>query len=457
MHTMRRGLMSLLAATVFLQSACSVPVRPDNLAQRDRSGLGRVAVAAAGFTPSYEFQALTTGKGDAAAKGAGAGALHCGELLKGGGNGVAALVFLICLPVGAAVGAIHGASAAASNQEVDTAKARLQGAIAALRLQRQTAQKALAYGATVGLTLRDAGSAGPVTADDTPRYEDLRAVADAVVEVAIHRIEVVSTGAREQQAVIRVEAHVRVVDTRDGRPLDSLLVKELSSFRPVEEWLRNDGAAIGEALETATASIAEQAIDEIFLVYHPAALREETPPESGATEKQRVPPYALRAIQPPIRNKVYLNERMTYGHLERYPLDSLLPSFRWEAWPRGFDVTPGDEPGQARHVRYDFRLFSSDGIAYEWFGLTAPEHTVGTPLRPCESYRWTVRARFTLNGAPRATEWTGAYDTMGGPVAPWWWRRGSGVPPLYVVPGSVRAFYPIVETPDTYGGACPGR
>lgn len=62
-----------------------------------------------------------------------------------------------------------------------------------------------------------------------------------------------------------------------------------------------------------------------------------------------------------------------------------------------------------------------------------------------------------LNGAPRATEWMGAYDTLGGPVAPWWWRRGSGVPALAVVPDSVRAFYPIVETPGAYGGACSGR
>src|SRR5690606_24723149 len=127
----------------------------------------------------------------------------------------------------------------------------------------------------------------------------------------------------------------------------------------------------------------------------------------------------------------------TYGHLERYPLASLRPSFRWESWPRGFDITPGSGPGQAQHVRYDFRLFSGESIAYEWLGLIAPEHEVDAPLRPCESYRWTVRARFMLNGTPRATEWMGAYNTMGGPVAPWWWRRGSGVPVLAVVPDSV--------------------
>jgi hypothetical protein len=78
-------------------------------------------------------------------------------------------------------------------------------------------------------------------------------------------------------------------------------------------------------------------------------------------------------------------------------------------------------------------------------------------LEPCHAYRWTVRARFVLHDAPRTTEWMGAYDTIGGSVAPWWWRRGSGVPALAVVPPSVVAFYPIIETPSMDGNECPGR
>lgn len=385
MQTMRRGLMSLLAATVFLQSACSVPVRPDNLTERHRSGLGRVAVAAAAFTPHYEFHSSTTGKADAAVQGASGAALHCTELLQGGGNGIAVLVFLICLPISATAGAVHGASTAATAQQVDAANAKLQEAIAALQLQSQARDKALAYATSMGLGLQNAGSAGPATPDATRLYEDLRAMADSVIEVAVLKIGVDSTGARKQEALLRVEARVRVVDAHSGRLIDSLLVKEVSALRPVEEWLRNNGAAIGGALETAIASIAEQAIDEIFLVYHPAALREETSAEPGAGEKQRVPPYALRAIHPPIRNKVYLNERMTYGHLERYPLSSLRPSFRWESWPRGFDITPGSGPGQAQHVRYDFRLFYGESIAYQWLGLSTPEHEVDTPLPPARA------------------------------------------------------------------------
>ena len=85
--------------------------------------------------------------------------------------------------------------------------------------------------------------------------------------------------------------------------------------------------------------------------------------------------------------------------------------------------------------------------------LTEPAPRLERPLAPCGTFRWTVRARFLLNDAPRATEWMGAYDTMGGPVAPWWFRRGKGVPALALVPMSPVPFFPIVETPGAWLGA----
>lgn len=148
---------------------------------------------------------------------------------------------------------------------------------------------------------------------------------------------------------------------------------------------------------------------------------------------------------------------MTYGHLERYALSSLQPEFRWEPWPRGFDIAPGSGPEQARDVRYDLRILGEQGIAYERRGLVEAAHRLEHPLAPCRTYRWTVRARFILRDAPRATEWTGAYDTMGGPVAPWWIRRGSGAPALAAIPDSLAVFYPIVETPDIKDEPCAGR
>lgn len=480
MTRMRRLVTCSLAVVVCMQTSCAVPVRPEHLAEPDRTSLGHVAVVAARFTPDYQFEALSTGKGDAAAKGAGRGALSCGEFLRGsGGTGIGAvavgLLFLVCLPVGATVGAIYGASHAASAEQVKETKAVAQRGIAALKLQDEAVDAALRYGRNVGLEIgRLPQTMGPATPDEVPSYAETKGTVDSVIEISVLHANAFTSGGRELRVSLGLQARVRVLSARDGKVIDILNMKYISEARAIDEWLAADGQAIKTEFDRGSASIAEQAIDEIMLIYHPKTV----PQQVESRETERVPSYALRAIEPRIRNKFYLSTaRITYGHLERYPLSELQPTFRWEPWPRGFDIVPGNGPRQARQVRYDLRIFGATGILYEPRGLVEPVHWLDAtgiiiyerrglveavhrleqPLEPCRTYRWTVRARFVLNGAPRATEWTGAYDTMSGQVAPWWWRRGSGVPALAFVPGSVIPLYPIVETPNVDGTTCPGR
>jgi hypothetical protein len=125
-------------------------------------------------------------------------------------------------------------------------------------------------------------------------------------------------------------------------------------------------------------------------------------------------------------------------------LDTLRPTFRWEAFPRAADVVELGPRGSARMaaVSYEWRLwkvgkeFSGSPVApgahtrsgaaadylYSWRhecrdtdpgelvyikqGLVIPEHTLDTPLQPNSRYFWTVRAHFTLDGTRRATEWS---------------------------------------------------
>ena len=456
MPNMRGLLACSLAALSCLQAACTAPVRPDHLAQQDKRSLGRIAVVAARFQPDYTFDALTTGKGDAAARGALGGVGSCAQASRGG-DWVGALIFLICAPIGATVGAISGASGAATAEEIEAAKAAAQRGIGALKLQETTLEAALRYGKGEGLDLdRLPEGMGPAKQGELPSYAEAKDAADTVIEVSVLSARASTTGRQELRIGLGMQARVRVLSTRDGKEIDTLTIRAGSERRTLDEWLAADGQAIRTAFERGAASIAEQALDEILLVYHPKQIPQQ--PETGETE--RVPPYALRAIQPPIRNKTYWGEggrRMTYGHLERYPLDGLQPEFRWEPWPRGFDIFLGSGPGQAREVRYDLRIFGAEGVAYERRGLAQAAHRLEQPLNPCRTYRWTVRARFMFNDAPRATEWTGAYDSIGGAVAPWWIRRGSGAPALALVPGSLIPFFPIIETPGVSGEACPGR
>ncbi len=104
-------------------------------------------------------------------------------------------------------------------------------------------------------------------------------------------------------------------------------------------------------------------------------------------------------------------------------VDSLQPTFRWEAFPRPEDLKV-DKAGWlalARNPTYELRIWrATDYSPVEWWGnavptelvyarsgLTEPVHTVETPLAPDTLYLWTIRARFELNGEPRVTEWGG--------------------------------------------------
>ena len=185
-----------------------------------------------------------------------------------------------------------------------------------------------------------------------------------------------------------------------------------------------------------------------------------------------MPGYALGAIDPPIRKKLagfHPFKQMscgkdykagdTYGWLERFPLKNLQPSFRWEALPRDFDRVLGDGPGQAQLVRYDFRLFDASGVAYERLDLPDTVHSLEVPLAPCNDYRWTVRARFMMDGLPRTTEWMGAYNMvgLGGYVDPKWMRGLPGKPALAALPSDPTVFFPIVKTPNEDGTPCKCR
>lgn len=456
----RRLLAAGLATLVCLQAACTVPVRPDHLAQPDKRSLGRVAIVAARFQPEYRFNALVSGHDASAGRGAVEGMTGCVEFLRVGAIGV--LFMMFCVPIAAIVGAASGAAAAAPAEQVDAANRSARQVIEPLDLQNMVLAAVERYAKETGLdVVRIPEPAGPATPAEEPLYAQSKGFADTILEVSVMEAMAAPIGPKAVRFGLGMQVRVRVVGVRDGKEMDRLIARTGGSLTPEawfadaggsrspEEWLADDGKAIRPAFERSAALAAEQALDEILLIYHPAVTVDW--PSPGETE--RVPPYALRAIEPPIRNKVYDRGHRTFGNLERYPLDSLQPEFRWEAWPRGFDIAPGVGPGQAQDVRYDLRIMGASGVAYERLGLRDSAHRLEQTLEPCGLYRWTVRARFVLNDAPRATEWTGAYDRMwGSQIAPWWFRRGRAANV-----GNPKWYFPIVETPSTSGDACPGR
>lgn len=83
----------------------------------------------------------------------------------------------------------------------------------------------------------------------------------------------------------------------------------------------------------------------------------------------------------------------------RPDVEERRPELRWEALvpPRG-----------ATDIVYDLRVYETTGESevYAVEDLPGCAHRLERDLVPATTYRWTVRARFRLDGAPRLTPWT---------------------------------------------------
>ena len=100
-------------------------------------------------------------------------------------------------------------------------------------------------------------------------------------------------------------------------------------------------------------------------------------------------------------------------------VDSLQPTLRWEPFPGTHQAFLGAEikpfivmdHDSVSDVTYELRIWTIENrvpadLVYERQWLTEPFHQLEQPLKPDTKYYWSVRARFTVNGQPRVTEWS---------------------------------------------------
>ncbi len=81
-------------------------------------------------------------------------------------------------------------------------------------------------------------------------------------------------------------------------------------------------------------------------------------------------------------------------------------TLRWESFPT--KDMPAEVRERVRDVTYDLEVYDQNGLVYSRQGLPEPEHKVECLLEPGKTYEWTLRARFTIDGRPRTTQWTEA-------------------------------------------------
>lgn len=197
----------------------------------------------------------------------------------------------------------------------------------------------------------------------------------------------------------------------------------------------NDTVLDREVLHERLAAFCQELIDELLLVWHPVW----EAPEPGSNS------FALFALDP-------ISPRASMGFLKGLfsgrggrglnglvvtNIETTQPEFRWVSLEEMLAALGKSELiTQVSDLAYEFRLYSAADagiglvpgqLLLEHTNIVQPLLHLPAPLESCQSYFWTVRARFQLGGFPRRTEWTSLHNASGGIIAPWRFRRGERV------------------------------
>ena len=166
------------------------------------------------------------------------------------------------------------------------------------------------------------------------------------------------------------------------------------------------------------------------------------------------PTFGLKPIYP--TNECTGNDRAIFFT----EVDSLQPVLRWETFPpERLRSSQAEAINKIRHITYDLNVWISENdypssLIYSKRGLPEPRHQMEDPLLTCTEYFWTVRARFSVDGKERVSEW-------GISAWPWFWRDPSKVyPDLKKGSGDeIVRRSPVVPHPNLYRfmTPCPSR
>jgi len=444
--------------TLLLGGCASMGVVPEAQYAARRAPDYPIAIIPAAFAPPIDIPLQLRGKGEGALVGAGQGALDCLEGALRGGAGsegaIAGLAVLFCVTLGAVVGGVAGAV---------TAEPGTTSTLAQVRLDRQMAradpQHALAEAVNDYLRAFDGteaaivpeGLVGPASVEDLPGYADAGlAAVGSLLEVRVSALKFSGSGRQGAPICLRLAAHARKIDAGSRAVVDDMQLEHTVGCFPAAQWLE-PGDDLVASLADGYRRVAEDIVDEFYLVYHPPQGGGAAPVPGAA-----VPSYVLAPLAPP-PPEVYLDidlfqsrrDRQAFGGLHFRDVDTLRPEFRWESFPRRAEI---DAEGASAFtdVSYAWRLYrgvlslavAPAELLEEVTGLSEPRYTVNAELQPCGWYFWTVRARFRLHGLWRTTEWAGAYNTAGGHYSPSSGRRNYGNTFGFVWPARV-LYYPF--------------
>lgn len=459
------------------------PSPPQTIGQQydaQRLEVARVALIADKTPPDIEGVHLGLTRGEGAAAGAAGGALY--PIVAGaeiaGPFGLVAGVLL--MPVFAIGGAISGATGGHSADLLREAEANAYQLIDSGYLQKSLLERIRNYGhENVELDFFRLPDADHGALAVPPRSMDsLLKPTDFVLEIKLLKIAL--------EESLEIDARARLLSVDTGAVLNDSQYQFLSVRHDLTEWMADGAAPLKNTIEYGLQTLAEDIIDENFLLFYPIEPKQASSPQEDGTsdqvqrsENKQVPHYVLSPIYPAL-DSCFLCERpfstrphSSIGSLEFVEVASVQPTLQWERFPREHDLGGSDgSHHQITDVRYELRIFdtaipASTNIllvpaqqVYEARGIPEPLLTVNSGLNACSDYFWTVRARFKLDGRIRVTEWAGAFEVGGWNEKPWNLRRGQlsyQSPPSWLigvnppVPDGPEWFYYPFRTPCDSG------
>lgn len=264
---------------------------------------------------------------------------------------------------------------------------------------------------------------------------------DVVLEIELSRLAL--------QQSFEADARARLISVKTGTVLHEGKYSFMSGRHTLDEWMSDSASLLSDAIQHGLEALAEDIIDENFLLFYPVlpsdniatqSTGEETNSEYSSRSKY-VPIYVLSPVYPkveicfacdsPLGNRPH----RALGNREFVKVNSLRPTLRWERFPRYYDIIDGNGKNYTiTDVQYDLRVYNAapvsryslapDQLIYDARDINEPYHQVQIDLNRCTDYFWTVRARFRIDGKTRVTEWAGAFDSPGPYYTPWKLRSG---------------------------------
>ena len=405
---------------VLLATGCATPSHQSFNSVLSEETLGQihsVVVIPSADTPKNNFLVYAKNRNRGAAQGAAGGASYGGlymaaESLGAGPFGVLLLPYMAAAGaiVGGIVGGIEGAIRAVPADEAERIEEAINHAVDEIHIQETFAKSLI----DAGMFLTDysfnyaTGRSTPKNDEKALLTDDNISSPDIIMEVSITDLGFQGGEGRDPAVSFFMDAEIHLSRVRDGKELYA--GKSFHSSRPqrFSEWSKNNATPLRLEFEKAYARIAEQVIENIFLI-HDFHLDSIWSTDMYCMMKPFKPPLTMLGF--------FSHERITPK------LESQSPTFRWQAFPREKDLR-SDSKGllsRIRDISYDLVIWKTrdhipTSLVYDKRGIVLTEkvsdgeriveYTIDKALEPSTEFYWSVRARFMLDGRPRITRWS---------------------------------------------------